>query len=66
MRAIFWRTCSRVTGVVFPVTTVALFFTPHKAEWELALSATAVTAGCAWIYARDRPRRIMARAMRRR
>ncbi|WP_338767349.1 hypothetical protein [Massilia sp. METH4] len=66
MRAIFWRTCSRVTGVVFPVSTVALFFTPHDSKWELALSATAVTAGGAWIYARGRPRRIMARALRRR
>ncbi|WBS02429.1 hypothetical protein OU994_30005 [Pseudoduganella sp. SL102] len=66
MRALFWRTCSRVAGVVFPVSTIALFFTPQKSEWELALSATALTAGGAWIYARGRPRRIMARALRRR
>ncbi|GGX92236.1 hypothetical protein GJV26_16595 [Massilia dura] len=66
MRAIFWRSCSRVTGVAFPVSALALFFTPHAAEWELALCATAVTTGGAWIYARGRPRRIMARAMRRR
>ncbi|MBB3220493.1 hypothetical protein FHS02_001292 [Massilia umbonata] len=66
MRAKFWRTCSRVAGVVFPVCTVALFFTPQRSVWELALSVTAVTAGSAWIYARREPRRVMARAMRRR
>jgi hypothetical protein len=64
MRATFWRTCSRVAGVVFPVATVALFFTPQKSTWELALSATALTAGGTWLYARGRPRRILARAQR--
>lgn len=66
MRDVFWRTCSRVAGVVFPTATVALFLTPQKSAWELALSATALAAASAWIYARGRPRRIMARAMRRR
>ncbi|HEX8601670.1 MAG TPA: hypothetical protein VF774_03420 [Pseudoduganella sp.] len=66
MRAIFWRSCSRVAGVVFPVSAIALFFTPHASRWELPLCTIAVTAGGTWIYARGRPRRIMARAMRRR
>ena len=57
MPAIFWRTCSRVAGVVFPVSTVALFFTPERSDLELALSVTAVMAARAWIYARGRPRR---------
>jgi hypothetical protein len=51
---------------VFPLSTVALFFTPQRSASELALSATALMAGGAWIYARRRPRRIMARALRRR
>ncbi len=64
MRATFWRNCSRVAAVVFPLSALALVCTPHESEWELPLSATAVASGGTWLAAR--PRRLRERPPRRR
>ena len=54
MRQALWHSWSRMSGVVFPATAAALFFTPPDSSWAVMLSMAAVASGGTWIYLRDK------------
>jgi len=54
MRLALWRSWSRMSGVLFPVTSAALFFTPPDSSWVVMLATAAIASGGTWIYLRDK------------
>jgi hypothetical protein len=54
MRTAIWSSWSRLSGVLFPVTAGALFFTPPDSTWVVTLATAAIASGGTWIYLRDK------------
>jgi hypothetical protein len=52
MRNAFWHSWSRISGVVFPLSAAALFFTPRDSSWALTLAAAALASCATWLYQR--------------
>jgi hypothetical protein len=50
----FWHNCFRLSSVVFPASTVMLFFAPRGTEQSALLAATAVASVGAWAYSSGR------------
>ena len=55
MRNALWHSWSRLSGVLFPVSAAALFFTPQDSSYVFLLAMAAVSSGGTWIYLRDKP-----------
>jgi len=55
MRNALWHSWSRLSGVLFPVTAAALFFTPQDSSYVFLLAMAAVSSGGTWIYLRGKP-----------
>jgi hypothetical protein len=43
-----------MSGVLFPVTAAALFFTPQDSSWVVTLATAAIASGGTWIHLRDK------------
>jgi hypothetical protein len=54
MRTAIWNSWSRLSGVLFPATAGALFFTPPDSSWVVTLAMAAIASGGTWIYLRDK------------
>ena len=54
MRSALWHSWSRMSGILFPVTAAALFFTPQDSSWVVTLATAALASGGTWIYLRDK------------
>ena len=54
MRHALWHSWSRISGVLFPVSVAALFFTPQDSSWVVMLAMAALASGGTWIYLRDK------------
>lgn len=46
----FWHNCFRLSSVVFPVSSVLLFFTPQGTEQAALLALVAVASAGLWQY----------------
>lgn len=55
MRNAIWHSWSRLSGVLFPATAVALFFTPQDSSYVALLAMAALASGGTWVYLRDKP-----------
>lgn len=49
-----WHNCYRLSSVVFPVSTVMLFFAPRGTEQSALLALTAVASVGVWAYSSGR------------
>ena len=54
MRHALWHSWSRMSGVLFPVSAVTLFFTPQDSSWVFTLSMAALASGGTWVYLRGK------------
>ena len=54
MRHALWHSWSRISGVLFPASVAALFFTPQDSSWVVMLAMAALASGGTWIYLRDK------------
>lgn len=52
MRQALWHSWSRLSGIVFPASAAALFFTPQDSSWVVMLALAAVASGGTWAYLR--------------
>ncbi len=55
MRNAIWHSWSRLSGVLFPATAAALFFTPQDSSYIVIIATAALASGGTWIYLRDKP-----------
>lgn len=53
MRHALWHSWSRMSGVLFPVSVAALFFSPPGSNWSLTLAMAALASGGTWVYLRN-------------
>ena len=53
-----WHNCYRLSSVVFPVSTVMLFFAPRGTEQSALLAVTAVASAGIWAYSSGRRLRL--------
>jgi hypothetical protein len=54
-----WQQCFRISSVVFPISTVSLFFAAPGSAHSAALAVTAVASTGLWAYCSGhRPRRL--------
>jgi len=54
MRNALWHSWSRLSGVLFPATAAALFFTPPDSSYVALLAMAALASGGTWVYLRDK------------
>jgi len=43
-----------MSGVLFPLSVGALFFTPQDSSWVVMLATAALASGGTWVYLRDK------------
>lgn len=53
MRHALWHSWSRMSGVLFPASVAALFFTPQDSSYVVMLAMAALASGGTWVYLRN-------------